>query len=50
MPPEIIAALRNMPRNADPMAVMRTATSMLAHYDPESEDNTRWRIPTRRAV
>lgn len=39
MPPEIIAALRNMPRNADPMAVMRTATSMLAHYDPESEDN-----------
>jgi citrate synthase len=40
MPPEIIAALRNMPRNADPMAVMRTAVSMLAHYDPESEDNT----------
>lgn len=40
MPPEIIAALRNIPRNADPMAVMRTATSMLAHYDPESEDNT----------
>ena len=40
MPPEVIAALRNMPRNADPMAVMRTATSMLAHYDPESEDNT----------
>lgn len=40
MPPEVIAALRNMPRNADPMAVMRTAVSMLAHYDPESEDNT----------
>lgn len=40
MPPEIIAALRNMPRNADPMAVMRSAVSMLAHYDPESEDNT----------
>lgn len=40
MPPEILAAMRNMPRNADPMAVMRTATSMLAHYDPESEDNT----------
>ena len=40
MPPEIIAALRNMPQNADPMAVMRTAVSMLAHYDPESEDNT----------
>jgi citrate synthase len=40
MPPEIIAALRNMPKNADPMAVMRSAVSMLAHYDPESEDNT----------
>jgi citrate synthase len=40
MPPEIFPALRNMPRNADPMAVMRTAVSMLAHYDPESEDNT----------
>jgi len=40
MPPEILASLRSMPRNADPMAVMRTATSMLAHYDPESEDNT----------
>jgi citrate synthase len=40
MPPEIIAALRNMPKKADPMAVMRSAVSMLAHYDPESEDNT----------
>ena len=40
MPPEIIAALRNMPKNADPMAVMRSAVSMLAHYDPESEENT----------
>lgn len=40
MPPEIIGALRNMPKNADPMAVMRSAVSLLAHYDPESEDNT----------
>ncbi len=40
LPPEIIAALRNLPRNADPMAVMRSAVSMLAHYDPESEENT----------
>lgn len=40
MPPEIIAALRNMPKNADPMAVMRSAVSLLAHYDPESEHNT----------
>ncbi len=40
LPPEIIAALRNIPKNADPMAVMRSAVSMLAHYDPESEENT----------
>lgn len=40
IPPEIIAALRNMPKNADPMAMMRSAVSMLAHYDPESEENT----------
>lgn len=40
MPPEIIAALRNMPKNAEPMAVMRSAVSLLAHYDPESEENT----------
>ncbi len=40
LPPEIIAALRVLPKNAEPMAVMRTAVSMLAHYDPESEENT----------
>ena len=40
LPPEVIAALRNLPKNADPMAVMRTSVSMLAHYDPESEENT----------
>ena len=40
LPPEIISLLRNMPKNADPMAVMRSAVSVLAHYDPESEENT----------
>ncbi len=40
LPPEVIAALRNLPKKADPMAVMRTSVSMLAHYDPESEENT----------
>jgi len=40
LPPEVIAALRVLPRNAEPMAVMRTSVSMLAHYDPESEENT----------
>jgi citrate synthase len=40
LPPEVIAALRVLPKNAEPMAAMRTAVSMLAHYDPESEENT----------
>ena len=40
MPPEVFAALRVLPKNAEPMAVMRTAVSLLAHYDPESEENT----------
>lgn len=40
LPPEIIAALRNLPKGAEPMSVMRSAVSMLAHYDPESEDST----------
>jgi citrate synthase len=40
LPPEVIAALRVLPKDAEPMAVMRTAVSMLAHYDPESEENT----------
>jgi 2-methylcitrate synthase/citrate synthase II len=39
LPPEVVAALRVLPKNAEPMAVMRTAVSMLAHYDPESEEN-----------
>jgi citrate synthase len=40
LPPEVVAWLRDVPRNADPMAVMRTAVSMLGLYDPEAEDNT----------
>ncbi len=40
IPPEIIAALRIMPKNADPMAMMRSTVSMLSHHDPESEENT----------
>lgn len=38
LPPEIITVLRAVPRDADPMAVMRTSVSMLAYYDPDAED------------
>jgi citrate synthase len=40
LPPEIITVLRAVPRDADPMAVMRSTVSMLAYYDPDSEDTS----------
>src|SRR5262249_5750814 len=36
--PQVIGALRAMPRNAVPMEVLRTAVSTLSMYDPEAED------------
>ncbi len=40
LPPEIITVLRTVPRDTDPMAVMRSTVSMLAYYDPDAEDTT----------
>lgn len=40
LPPEIITILRAVPRDADPMAVMRSSVSMLAYYDPDAEDDS----------
>jgi citrate synthase len=40
LPPEVVAMLRNLPGDAVPMAVLRSATSLLAHYDPDAEDNS----------
>ncbi len=40
LPPEIITVLRTVPRDADPMAVMRSTVSMLAYYDPDAEDDS----------
>ena len=40
LPPEIIAALRDLPKTAEPMTALRSAVSLLAVYDPEAEDNT----------
>jgi citrate synthase len=36
---EILDLLRACPRDANPMAVLRTAVSALSHYDPEADDN-----------
>jgi len=39
-PQEIFDTMRSYPRDANPMAVLRTAVSELALFDPESEDNS----------
>lgn len=37
LPTEIITAMNTLPKNSNGMAVLRSMTSMLAHYDPDSE-------------
>jgi citrate synthase len=39
VPPEVIATLRSIPAGAPTMDVLRTATSMLAHWEPEADDD-----------
>ncbi|HEY65511.1 MAG TPA: citrate synthase [Caldilineae bacterium] len=36
--PGLVDSLRNIPSTASPMAVLRSAVSLLGHYDPEAED------------
>jgi citrate synthase len=38
LPDEVIVRLKGLPLKADPMAVLRTAVSLLGLYDPEAED------------
>lgn len=38
--PRILEFLRHVPRTANAMDIMRTGTSMLAHWDPEADDNS----------
>ncbi len=40
IPEPVLKHLREYPHDADPMAVLRTAVSMLALYDPDSENYT----------
>lgn len=37
VPSEIIAMMKALPKDAEPMAVLRTVVSALAHYDADSE-------------
>ncbi len=41
LPPEVVTAMKAFPKKADPMEVLRTATSMLSFYDPDDLDNSR---------
>ena len=40
IPPAIIEAIRHFPATANPMDVLRSGASMLAHWDPEIADNS----------
>lgn len=39
LPSQVLEMLRLTPPNSHPMAVLRTAVSMLANFDPDAEDN-----------
>ncbi|MCK6483342.1 MAG: citrate synthase [Phycisphaerae bacterium] len=41
LPNEVVQVVRSVPRGAPPMDVMRTAVSMLGHFDPDAQDNSR---------
>src|SRR5262249_9088811 len=40
LPEPLTALLKSLPRDAVPMDVLRTSVSILAHYDPETSDNS----------
>ena len=41
LPQEVIEAMKKFPKEAVPMEVLRTVTSMLSMYDPDAADNGR---------
>ncbi|QDU30305.1 Citrate synthase 2 [Anatilimnocola aggregata] len=40
VPPEVIDTLRSIPKSASTMDVLRSAASLLAHWEPEVNDNS----------
>lgn len=40
IPAPVMAMMQQFPKDADPMVVLRTATSALALYDPDAEDSS----------
>jgi len=39
-PSEVLAVLKSLPRDVSPMAALRTAVSVLGHYDPLAEEES----------
>lgn len=40
VPAEVVKAMKEFPKDAMPMEVLRTAVSMLSMYDPDAEDSS----------
>ena len=34
---QVLSILKELPKDAEPMAVLRSAVSLLSHYDPDAE-------------
>lgn len=50
LPEGLLNLLKALPREANPMAVLRTAVSALAHYDPDAENLTDKDVARRKAA
>ena len=50
LPTSVINMMKALPKGADPMAVLRTAVSALAHYDTDSENATDRLVAYRKAA
>lgn len=50
VPAGVIEILKRLPRDAEPMAVLRTAVSLLAHYDPDAENLKDQDVAHRKAI
>jgi citrate synthase len=50
LPYQVLDMMRLLPRKADPMAVLRTMVSALAHFDPDAENLVDKDIAQRKAI
>ncbi|MEL6269517.1 MAG: citrate/2-methylcitrate synthase [Chloroflexota bacterium] len=50
LPDGIITLMKGLPKDSNPMGVLRTVVSALAHYDPDSENNTDKDVAKQKAI